>query len=300
MDYLFYSILLNVWVFIAFRSFKTFKMGILPAVITNYFVCALVGWAFTGFQALTLTAIIDAQWFPLAIIMGFLFISTFYTTALVTQRFGVSIASIATRMSMVIPAVFALFIFNFQTTSFSALNYLGLILALLAVILSSYPDKSNLTHRSKLNVLLLPMLVFILQGTIDALLNYGNAMLVPEKDAKLFTTIIFLTAGSVGTIIMIYRRESFRIRSMIGGVYLGIPNYFSIYFILLALSAFDNSGAFLFPMLNTGIIVVASLVAILLFHEKLNKLNYLGILLAILAIYLISYQEIHLTLNDGK
>jgi len=275
-------------------------MGILPAVITNYFVCALVGWAFTGFQALTLTAIIDAQWFPLAIIMGFLFISTFYTTALVTQRFGVSIASIATRMSMVIPAVFALFIFNFQTTSFSALNYLGLILALLAVILSSYPDKSNLTHRSKLNVLLLPMLVFILQGTIDALLNYGNAMLVPEKDAKLFTTIIFLTAGSVGTIIMIYRRESFRIRSMIGGVYLGIPNYFSIYFILLALSAFDNSGAFLFPMLNTGIIVVASLVAILLFHEKLNKLNYLGILLAILAIYLISYQEIHLTLNDGK
>ena len=55
-----------------------------------------------------------------------------------------------------------------------------------------------------------------------------------------------------------------------------------MYFILKALSAFDNNGAILFPIFNVGIIVLCTLAALTIFSEQLLRINKLGILLAIL------------------
>jgi drug/metabolite transporter (DMT)-like permease len=65
-----------------------------------------------------------------------------------------------------------------------------------------------------------------------------------------------------------------------------------MYFVLTGLSEFQNDGAFFFPMLNVGIILATALLSVVLFSEKLLPLNLIGIILAVLAIILLSYQEI--------
>ena len=71
------------------------------------------------------------------------------------------------------------------------------------------------------------------------------------------------------------------------GIAIGLPNYFSIYFMLHTLSWYQNDGAFVYPVLNIAVIVVTSLMGIALFKEKLSKLNLIGIIIAILSIGLV-------------
>jgi drug/metabolite transporter (DMT)-like permease len=60
----------------------------------------------------------------------------------------------------------------------------------------------------------------------------------------------------------------------------------------LTLGYFGNSGAFVYPIYNMGVILVSAFVAILFFKEKVSKLNKFGLLLAVIAILMISWQEV--------
>jgi multidrug transporter EmrE-like cation transporter len=73
---------------------------------------------------------------------------------------------------------------------------------------------------------------------------------------------------------------------------LGVPNVLSFYFLLKALGAFGNSAAFVFPIYNILSMLASAAAAWLLFRERLSPLNRLGLALAVLAIVLISYQEL--------
>lgn len=294
MVYLFLSILLNVWIFIAFRSYKKFRIPTLQAVVINYFVCALVGIIYNGGGDFVLSGIISAKWFPVALLLGLIFIGTFYAIATTTQKSGVTVASIASRMSLVIPVIFALFVFDLQSKKFDTFNYLGIALAIVAVILASLKANGQKAYqKGHPGVLLLPALIFVLQGAIDTIINYANSQLIPISDEAIFPVVIFVIAGLTGVIFLLLKREKMQARSFLGGLYLGIPNYFSVYFILKALTAFNNDGALLFPILNTGIIALSTLAAIIIFKEKVMKLNIAGVIIAIVSIYLVSYQEIH-------
>ena len=294
MIYLLLSILLNVWIFIAFRSYKKFRIPTLQAVVINYFVCALVGITYSSDHNLAISAISSAKWFPIALFLGLIFIVTFYAIATTTQKSGVTVASIASRMSLVIPVVFALFVFDLQSKRFDVFNYLGILMAVTAVILASLKTTGQKVYPTgHPGIILLPGLIFILQGAIDTIINYSNSKLIPASDEAIFPVVIFITAGLIGVVFLLVKGEKMKAKSFLGGLYLGIPNYFSVYFILKALTAFNNDGALLFPILNTGIIALSTLSAVVIFKEKVMKLNVAGVIIAIISIYLVSYQEIH-------
>ena len=48
----------------------------------------------------------------------------------------------------------------------------------------------------------------------------------------------------------------------------------------------------MYPIYNIGVILISTLVSIMFFKEKLNALNIVGLILAVVAIFLISWQEI--------
>ncbi len=80
---------------------------------------------------------------------------------------------------------------------------------------------------------------------------------------------------------------TFSWRNVAGGIVLGIPNYGSMLFLLMALGG-GLEGSFVFPVVNVGVIAVTTIGAVWLFHERLSGINWLGIALAIAAIALIS------------
>ena len=113
-----------------------------------------------------------------------------------------------------------------------------------------------------------------------------------EEKLNMCSAILFDVAGGIGMIvaliIMIGTRRKFRLKNVLAGVVLGVPNYGSIYFLL---QAFENSGmksSVLFPVNNISIVVFSALAAIVFFKEKVSKLNMLGILLALVSIAIIS------------
>ena len=102
-----------------------------------------------------------------------------------------------------------------------------------------------------------------------------------------FTNTVFLVAFCVGFIMLIVKKQVFKMRNMIYGLSLGIPNYLSILFVLKSLNKMDSS--LVFPILNIGVVVLSSLIGWGYYREHLSKLNWLGVILAITSICILIY-----------
>ena len=67
---------------------------------------------FTSNISLAVTEIPEQPWFLGAFCLGFLFITGFNIMGITAQRNGLSVASVAGKMSVVIPIVFGVFVYN--------------------------------------------------------------------------------------------------------------------------------------------------------------------------------------------
>lgn len=270
--------------YIVFKGFNKFSINTFQAIFINYIVAFLLGFIIK-FESLTISEIPNKSWFPFTIILGFLFITVFYIIGKTTQLNGLTVASVASKMSMIIPITYGIFIFNEQAT---LKHQTGILIALSAVYCVSVKPNSkiNLTHFQ------LPILLFFGAGIIDTLINITQHSFLPKEDTAMFSSITFLMAFIFGLIYFIYKQFSSKIifhrKDILGGITLGIPNYFSLYFLTKALQNESMESPTIFTILNIGVILLSTFVGILFFKEKLSKKNYLGILLSILALFLVT------------
>jgi len=80
---------------------------------------------------------------------------------------------------------------------------------------------------------------------------------------------------------------SFELKSIFGGILLGVPNYFSIVYLLKALSTEGMESSTAFTLNNVGIVILSTLFGLFIFNEKLISKNWFGIIIAIVSIILI-------------
>ncbi len=289
MIFLLLSILSSSVIFVVFKLYDRFKINTLQAIIFNYFFAFSAG-LLVNAQPLDLQRIPSEAWFPGTIILGFMFIAVFYLAALTTQRSGLSVVSVATKMSVAIPVLFGIFLYNEST---GWLKITGIVLALIAVYLTSIKKKEGITIRKR--NLIFPLLVFFGSGIIDTTIKYLETSYVSETDVALFTSTIFGIAGCIGISILIFQglKRTLRIswKNLIGGIALGIPNFGSIYFLVLALRTNGMESSTVFPINNVAIVMTSTLLGILLFKEKMLAKNWIGIGVAILSIILIASAE---------
>ena len=204
-----------------------------------------------------------------------------------SQEAGVAVSSVANKMSFVGPILFGIF---YLGEEYSLLQKTGAFLAIIAVILSSGLGNQKIES----DKLKLPILLFFAGLAIDIILHIGNTGYIPQGENLLFTGSTFGIAGLLGfiylVIVSVKDKSTPKLRDIIAGIILGIPNFFSIYFFMMSLEASKDEGwdsSKLFPLANLAIILVNTLVGYFIFKEKLNRLNYIGILLAIVSIALI-------------
>ncbi len=279
------SVLFSSLIFVVFKLFDTYKIQTLFAIITNYFVACICGLLFYG-EALDLTALVQKEWFLSTLALGVLFILIFNIMARTAQKVGVSVASVATKMSFVIPVVIGVMAYN---ESLSWLKILGILLALAAVYFASVKQESITISKE---ILLLPFLVFLGSGLIDSGIKYFQETQLTTQEFPLFSATVFAAAGCTGILFISARAVTVPLklnaRNMIGGLALGIPNYFSIFFLLKALQNDTWNSASIFTINNVAIVMFSTLLGILLFKEKLSSKNWLGILLAVISILIVA------------
>ena len=284
MIYLVLSIAFSTGLFVIFKYFGIYKIDVLKAIIVNYIVAFTMGFLLAE-RKIPIDEIYLEPWFSGALILGALFVSIFFVMAMTAQKNGVSVASIAGKMSVVVPVFFGIILYNESVTF---LKIVGIIIALIAVYLSSVKeDKSK-----KGGTLLFPVLLFLGSGIIDTLLKYIQTNHVSDKDVSIFSGSLFGIAAIFGLLILavktIKKRESFGFKNIVAGIVLGVTNYYSIIFLIKALQTKGFESSTLFTINNVGIVVVSTLVGLLLFKETFSLKNKIGIGLAIVGIFLVA------------
>ncbi|EJF52323.1 putative membrane protein [Saprospira grandis DSM 2844] len=283
-----------------FKLFPRFGVDTFGAIVINYFVCVLAGGLYNG-QLFDL----GAPYMPYAFILGIIFISCFYAVGLTVRLFGITISSVLQKMSLLVSVPYAIIALKEPADS---LKIIGLGLAFAAVLASNWPEKlvagdSRKQERQQYlaqggSLLLLwffPIYSFSGSGLIEVLLQYVQQSILggTEEESAAFTTAIFASAGLLGAVVYLYQLLTAKARwswkNVGGGIALGIPNYFSIVFLLLAFKVWDKSVVL--PINNISIVVATALLGLFFFRERLSKINYIGVLLAIFAILLMAYSQ---------
>jgi len=284
--YLALSILFSSLIFVVFKLYTKYKVQTIYAIIVNYFIACVVGLLYYQ-KPINAFEIPQKSWFWGSILLGLLFILIFNLMAATSQKLGVSVASVATKMSLTIPVLFGVFFYREVLT---VLEIIGILLALLAVYFSSL--KENKIKAEKW-AFALPILVFIGSGTIDTSIKYFQDAHMPEEEYALFSATVFASAGMFGLLFIGYKsvqqQIKINLKNVIGGVCLGIPNYFSIYFLLKALQHPTWNSASVFTINNVAIVMFSTLLGIVLFKERLTYKNWLGIGLAVFSIILVAF-----------
>lgn len=287
MLYLILSILFSVLLLVNFRLHPKYQIDTTQAIVFNYWVCCILGWfLLPSGTSFSMNWSADITYY--ALLLGVGFIVVFMLSGASTLKSGITVTSLANNMSLVIPVLFNLLVFK-TSQNFDFLNYVGLMLAFLAVYLSTWKKAGEETAQ-KTNNFILPLLVFLMYGITNTAFNYLNFKYVSASS----TTIAFMLTACLGAVVsglflLIYQRKAIVFRNLMAAIPLGIPNFLSFYFLLKALDVYKNNGAYVLPIYNIGVIIASACVGLFFFKEKLAKTNWLGLILALVAIVLISW-----------
>jgi drug/metabolite transporter (DMT)-like permease len=212
-----------------------------------------------------------------------MFICTFFFFALSSQKVGVAVTSVTSKMSLVIPVIVSMI---FWGESLNWFRITGILLALAAFYLT-FRQKGPIAWKAKYTFL--PFLVFAGNGIVDTTMKFADHYFITD-DLVLFLSVVFTTGFFIGLIILIIRQARGNARMqwkhLIGGIFLGMINFGSTYYMLKAISVFESSVVF--PVTNAAIVGLSGLVGYIGFREKLSWINWTGIILAIIAILIIA------------
>lgn len=287
MIYVFLTIVIFNLLIIIFKLFARFKVDNLQALIVNYVTAGAIGFILSD-EPIDLQHILSAPWLYHAMIIGFLFIIVFNFYAFGTQKVGIAVTTVANKMSLVIPVAAALMIYPDQ--QLSPEKIIGFLLALIGIYLASTKG-GKLAFNIK--YLWLIILVFVGQGIADSIFE-NSKLFLPKGEDMLYFVVLFFIAAISGLLILLAKSVAsppkFELKNIFWGVVFGIPNFFSLSFMLKALEVKSlGGGSVVFPLVSIGIVVLSSITGIVLFKEKLTKGNWIGILFSVLAIAIFSF-----------
>lgn len=290
MIYILLSIIFSTSLVVIFRIYKTYSINSFQAIVFNYITASILGFSLSS-GVVNIQSILTANWLGFALFLGLFFIIIFNVLGYAVQTVGITPVAIAQKMSVVVPVVFAILYFN---ESAGIVKIIGMVLALFAIYFASAKEKVESKVESKgMAQFILPAIIFFGSGIIDTMLKYVQEEKLQGTDPNLFTTLLFASSAMVGITMLVYLlitgRQKLEFKNIVAGIVLGVPNYFSVIFLIKALNHKTLESSVIFPINNIGIIMLNTFIAWLVFKEKLSGKNLMGIGLAVIAILIISF-----------
>lgn len=245
----------------------------------------------------------------LALVQGSFFYLGFLVMNRSTWRSGVALTNAAARASLVLPLILSWIIFNQTAPSWLQVGLI--IAAMLMMVLPAQSEKHDARFQTGISdearrrkTMLALVAVFVTYGVSDFLLKVvQNSVEVSTANEEQMQAglssqmvIIFISASlfALGACIATgsFKKDEarkgsslhqgFRWRNVLGGIVLGLINTGCTSCMLLALSRISTSVYY--PLYNIGIVVVATLVGVIFFKEKLKPVQIAGLVIAAVAI----------------
>ncbi|MFW0739284.1 EamA family transporter [Flavobacterium sp. T12S277] len=282
MLFLVLSILCSVIVGVIFKITRKYHTQPTQIIAFNYVVALTL--CYFSFSP-NLSEVDAAAPWSIYIAIGVLLPVVFLFLVASIKNMGIVKTDAAQRLSLFIPIVAAWLIFREE---FNSYKVIGLIIGFLALLLILKKQSENTENKW-----IFPAVVLVGFGIIDILFKQIALYTTLPYPTSLF--VVFCIAFGVACLISIYeigvKKVKLESKNILFGALVGIFNFGNILFYLKAHKAFAENPSTVFAGMNMGVIILGSLVGLLFFKEKLSKINFIGIFLALIAIVFIVFSQ---------
>lgn len=251
--------------------------GNIAMLAMNYFMCLLLACGFTGFGSSFPESPSMPQTCLLGLIHGILYLVSFVSMQKNVAVNGVVLSATFMKLGLLVPMVVSVLFFRELP---SGIQIVGFLLAVAAILLINL-QKDRESVRSPLG------LVFLLLtgGMADAMSKIYEELGDPLL-AEQFLVVTFAAAFVLCLGLMLRKGQRIGWRELGFGLLIGIPNFFSAQFLLLALQ--EVPAVITYPTYSVTTILVITLVGVLAFRERLGKRQWLGLGIILAALTLLN------------
>lgn len=285
MLYILLSILSLSGIFVIFKIAEKNKTSVINIIVVNYLFAALIGNIQSGVNPLSM---FSQNWFPMAVIIGMFFFIFFVVIGISTKLVGLSITTVAAKMSVVIPIIFSII---YYSENVGILKIAGVFVAVLGVVLTVYKPSDKNIKKVNIAEILIPILLFIGMGVSDSLVKYTQKEFLNSDNIALFNSSLFYISLFSSLLYAILTKQInglFYKNVWVLGSLLGLLNFYGIFFFIKALGSNIFDSSIIFGINNVSIVSLSVLIGLFFFKEKLLSLNKIGIAISILAIIILS------------
>lgn len=280
------AVLCSVAVSVLLKVARKRNIVIQQAIAFNYIVALSLSWFLLkpDFKGLEFTDFIaQSENTPIFLALGILLPSVFIIMSKAVEFAGIVRSDAAQRLSLFLPILAAFLIFH-ETLSQS--KVVGIVLAFVGLfcLLSKPNQQSAVDFRGVL-------------GLVGVWFGYGIIDILFKQVAKsggAFPTTLFIAFSLAACIMFIYllfKRTQWNVASFVGGIILGVLNFFNILFYIKAHQSFGSNPTLVFAGMNIGVICLGTITGALIFKEKISKVNWLGIVFSLSAIFCLYYLD---------
>lgn len=244
----------------------------------NYLTASVIGLLLMFIEDTTYSI----ETFIFGAVLGLLFVASFFAFARAVSAAGTALATISSRLSVVIPIVFSIIFFDEQPSTVKLLGFLFTAITFVFFYLSLSNQNNSPREKGKYFLLLF---VLISIGINDFSMKIFNSTR-PGTDEPFFVFIIFFFAFVYALLFIFYKKIRINKFTFYTGVGLGVPNVFSTIFLLASLAQLP--AIFVYPAINIGIILLTAIGAYAFWREGMNKKGIFALISGVIAIVLLS------------
>ena len=291
MLYVLYSVICSVTVSVILKLARRYSVDTLQLIIWNYPVAVLCTWFFL--RPDWSPAMVSNAPFSLYIALAVLLPGIFFALSASIRYAGIVRTEVAQRLSLFIALIAAFWLFDEIVQSG---KLVGIAIGIVGILCSIGWHKGKNQHGLNHWMWLCPALVFFGYGVIDILFK----QLALHTDVPYSTSILMvfalamLVAFGYLAFHLLIAGKRFSVHAIFWGVVLGGFNFANILFYMKAHRALPENPSIVFTGMNVGVITLGAIIGIFLFGEKLSFINKIGIILAIVSVFIIAYSWVYL------
>ena len=311
MIFLSIAILCGALFAVVFKICQQHGISTRQVILYNYITATLINWIPILFDVISSGGSswenysLEPSSYLMAMIQGGFFTFGFIVMDISTWRSGVALTTAAARASLILPVILSWAILSQPAPAW--IPVLLVLVALMMIILPNeqqkhnpafYRSKSDAVRRRKAALALAG--VFLFYGVADFSLKFVQHAAAQSADPSVLenklsalTGAIFLMATLISLVICIFSKPKVstsepprhpRLKAVIAGILLGAINLGCTASMIRGLNQLPT-GLF-YPLYNIGIVIIATIIGIVIFKEKIKLVQILGLLVAIAAILL--------------
>ena len=216
----------------------------------------------------------------LGAVTGLTYSAGMYLNLTLMGKRGAAITSSMIQLAVLIPIGVSVFLFG---ETIAPTQLLGIILAVASLPLLAAKPMENL----ELDREIIPMIILTI--IVVGFSQLSSKILVQsglEAQNNYFFLAIFSSAALLVSPLAWKNRGEINNRDGLFGMGVGVFNVAANRFLLIALTTLP--GAIVFPVSSAGSLLMVTISAIILFKEKVSRVNLTGILLTLVAVVLIN------------